>query len=35
MTTLGNRQVGDHVNLETDVLAKYVQRQTEAMNLRR
>ncbi len=26
-TTLGDRQVGDEVNLETDVLAKYVQRQ--------
>ena len=29
-TTLGSRKVGDHVNLETDVLAKYVQRQLEA-----
>jgi riboflavin synthase len=27
MTTLGARQVGDRVNLETDVLAKYVERQ--------
>ncbi len=27
MTTLGFRQVGDRVNIETDVLAKYVQRQ--------
>ncbi len=26
-TTLGIRQVGDRVNIETDVLAKYVQRQ--------
>lgn len=26
VTTLGNRRVGDEVNLETDVLAKYVQR---------
>ena len=26
VTTLGNRDVGDQVNLETDVLAKYVQR---------
>ncbi|TWT66792.1 Riboflavin synthase [Posidoniimonas polymericola] len=26
-TTLGGRQVGDRVNLETDVLAKYVERQ--------
>jgi riboflavin synthase len=25
-TTLGIRKVGDHVNLETDVLAKYVER---------
>jgi riboflavin synthase len=24
-TTLGRRQVGDHVNIETDVLAKYVE----------
>ncbi len=29
VTTLGSRQAGDHVNLETDVLAKYVQRQLE------
>jgi riboflavin synthase len=29
VTTLGTRQVGDRVNLETDVLAKYVQRQLE------
>ena len=28
-TTLGSRRVGDPVNLETDVLAKYVQRQLE------
>jgi riboflavin synthase len=27
VTTLGQRRVGDRVNLETDVLAKYVQRQ--------
>ena len=27
VTTLGARQVGDRVNLETDVLAKYVERQ--------
>jgi riboflavin synthase len=33
VTTLGRRQVGDRVNLETDVLAKYVQRQIEALNL--
>lgn len=26
MTTLGHRQIGDLVNLETDLLAKYVQR---------
>ena len=30
VTTLGDRRVGDAVNLETDVLAKYVQRQLEA-----
>jgi len=29
VTTLGSRQVGDRVNLETDLLAKYVQRQLE------
>jgi len=29
MTTLGRRHVGDRVNLETDVLAKYVQRQLQ------
>lgn len=29
VTTLGSRQVGDRVNLETDVLAKYVERQLE------
>ncbi len=27
VTTLGRRQIGDRVNLETDVLAKYVERQ--------
>ncbi|MDZ4658667.1 MAG: riboflavin synthase [Bythopirellula sp.] len=27
VTTLGFRQVGDHVNIETDLLAKYVERQ--------
>jgi riboflavin synthase len=27
VTTLGRRQVGDRVNIETDILAKYVQRQ--------
>ena len=26
MTTLGQRQIGDEVNIETDVLAKYVQK---------
>jgi riboflavin synthase len=26
-TTLGRRQIGDEVNLETDILAKYVERQ--------
>ena len=30
VTTLGRRQVGDTVNLETDVLAKYVERQMKA-----
>lgn len=29
VTTLGKRQVGDRVNLETDLLAKYVERQLE------
>ena len=28
-TTLGRLQTGDHVNLETDVLAKYVERQLQ------
>jgi riboflavin synthase len=28
-TTLGHRKVRDRVNIETDVLAKYVQRQIE------
>ena len=27
VTTLGSRNVGDQVNIETDVLAKYVQAQ--------
>jgi riboflavin synthase len=31
LTTLGRRQVGDRVNLETDVLAKYVQRAVGCM----
>jgi riboflavin synthase len=35
VTTLGLRKVGDRVNLETDVLAKYVQRQLEPLQLRR
>jgi riboflavin synthase len=26
MTTLGRRKIGDRVNIETDVLAKYVER---------
>ncbi len=30
VTTLGRRDVGDHVNLETDLLAKYVQKQFAA-----
>jgi riboflavin synthase len=29
-TTLGSLQVGDQVNLETDLLAKYVERMLEA-----
>jgi riboflavin synthase len=29
VTTLGQLQLGDPVNLETDVLAKYVQQQLE------
>ncbi len=29
VTTLGQRQAGDRVNLETDLLAKYVERQLE------
>ena len=32
VTTLGPMKVGDKVNLETDILAKYVQRLTEAEN---
>lgn len=35
VTTLGQLQVGDPVNLETDVLAKYVQRQLEFLPLDR
>jgi riboflavin synthase len=31
VTTLGTRKPGDHVNLETDVLAKYVERQLQWM----
>jgi riboflavin synthase len=31
VTTLGRRPPGDRVNLETDVLAKYIQRQLETM----
>lgn len=30
-TTLGQRQVGDAVNIETDILAKYVERQLSAL----
>ena len=30
VTTLGSRKVGDKVNIETDILAKYVQRLLEA-----
>jgi riboflavin synthase len=32
VTTLGTLRAGDPVNLETDVLAKYVQRQLEFLN---
>ncbi len=32
VTTLGARKVGDRVNLETDVLAKYVERQLQWAN---
>jgi riboflavin synthase len=31
MTTLGRRRIGGRVNLETDVLAKYVQRQMQPL----
>lgn len=30
VTTLGSRKIGDKVNIETDILAKYVQRLVEA-----
>lgn len=33
LTTLGHRQAGDRVNIETDVLAKYVQRQLNTQNI--
>ena len=33
VTTLGSRQVGDLVNVEVDVLAKYVERQLNLRNL--
>ncbi len=33
VTTLGQLRVGDRVNLETDMLAKYVQRQLETASL--
>lgn len=32
VTTLGQLKPGDHVNIETDILAKYVQRQLESTN---
>ena len=35
VTTLGRRRVGDRVNIETDVLAKYVQRQIELLAVSR
>jgi riboflavin synthase len=31
VTTLGDRQLGDSVNIETDLLAKYVQQQMDAI----
>ena len=31
VTTLGAKKVGDKVNLETDVLAKYVERQLQGL----
>jgi riboflavin synthase len=34
ITTLGRRKVGDRVNVETDILAKYVQRHLELLTLR-
>jgi riboflavin synthase len=34
-TTLGRRQVGDRVNIETDVLAKYVERQIKPIAISR
>jgi riboflavin synthase len=30
VTTLGKRGIGEHVNLEVDVIAKYVERLLEA-----
>ncbi len=30
-TTLGQRQIGDQVNIETDILAKYVQKQLQGI----
>ena len=33
MTTLGRRQAGDRVNLETDILAKYIERQINSSRL--
>jgi riboflavin synthase len=35
VTTLGRRQKGDRVNIETDVLAKYVRRQIELLAVSR
>ena len=34
LTTLGRRKVGDRVNIETDVLAKYVERQLQPSAIR-
>jgi riboflavin synthase len=34
VTSLGSKRVGDSVNLETDLLAKYVQKQLQPTNAR-
>lgn len=35
VTTLGSRRIGDTVNIETDILAKYVEQQIGSMNCER